>query len=277
MNTEVLEHYRLLGEESRLGAGPGRLEFLRTWDVLARALPPPPARVLDVGGATGVYAGPLAEAGYRVHVVDPVPEHVARSAALPGVSAAEGDARALADAGSGPQGEAGGPDLAQDASQDAVLLLGPLYHLLDRDDRVQAWREAGRVVRPGGVVVGATITRFASLFDGFVKGFYAHPAFLPIVRADLATGQHRVPAEAPAWFTTAYFHHPDELPAEVADAGLTLVGTVLVEGPLWMLGGLDGILADEARTALLLDQLRLVEAEPSLFGASSHLLTVATR
>ena len=88
---------------------------------------------------------------------------------------------------------------------------------------------------------------------------------------------HLLGTEAPTWFTTAYFHHPDELPAEVADAGLTLVGTVLVEGPLWMLGGLDGILADEARTALLLDQLRLVEAEPSLFGASSHLLTVATR
>src|SRR5439155_2231303 len=110
-----------------------------------RALPPAPARILDVGGATGVYAGPLAEAGYAVHVVDPVPEHVARSAALPGVSAAEGDARALD---------------KPDASHDAVLLLGPLYHLLDRADRVRAWREAGRVVRPGGVVVGATISRF---------------------------------------------------------------------------------------------------------------------
>ena len=258
----MLAHYRLLGEESRLTAGTGRLEFLRTWDVLTRVLPPPPARILDVGGAMGVYAGPLARAGYAVHVVDPVPEHVARSAALPGVSAAEGDARALVE---------------PDASHDAVLLLGPLYHLLDRTDRVRAWREAARVVRPGGVVAGATIVRYASLFDGFLRMYYQHPAFLPIVRAALASGEHRVPAAEPRWFTTAYFHHPDELPGEVADAGLALLRTVAVEGPLWMMCGLAEILADEAGTARLLDQLRLVEAEPSLLGASSHLLTLAVR
>jgi SAM-dependent methyltransferase len=262
VDVEVLEHYQLLGEETRLASGTGRLEFLRTWDVLSRALPEPPARVLDVGGATGVYAARLAEAGYTVHVVDPVPEHVARSAALPGVTAAAGDARALTE---------------PDASYDAVLLLGPLYHLLDRADRVRAWREAGRVVRPGGLVVGATIVRYASLFDGLRQTFYRDPVFRPIVRTMLATGEHRVPADRPQWFTTAYFHHPDELPAEVADGGLELVRTVVVEGPLWMVGTLRDILADEAATALLLDQLRLIEAEPSLFGASSHLLTLAAR
>jgi hypothetical protein len=133
------------------------------------------------------------------------------------------------------------------------------------------------VVRPGGIVVGATIVRFASLLDGLARAFYRSPDFLPIVRTDLATGEHRVPADKPQWFTTAYFHHPDELPAEVTDAGLRLVRTVAVEGPLWMIAELDAILADEASTALLLNQLRLVESEPSLFGASSHLLTLATR
>jgi 2-polyprenyl-3-methyl-5-hydroxy-6-metoxy-1,4-benzoquinol methylase len=55
----------------------GQLEFERTRELLRRYLPSPPSRVLDIGGATGVHAGWLAEDGYRVHVVDLMPEHVA--------------------------------------------------------------------------------------------------------------------------------------------------------------------------------------------------------
>jgi 2-polyprenyl-3-methyl-5-hydroxy-6-metoxy-1,4-benzoquinol methylase len=64
-----------MSERYRLDSGQGRLEYLRTWDVLIRVLPAAPATVLDVGGATGAYAGPLAASGYAVRVVDPVPEH----------------------------------------------------------------------------------------------------------------------------------------------------------------------------------------------------------
>src|SRR5262245_11608278 len=111
IGAEILEFYRRGGESTRLSSGAGRLECLRTWDVLTRVLPPPGATVLDVGGATGVYAGPLATAGYRVHVVDPVAEHVSEASTLDGVTASLGDARSLAQ---------------PDASVDAVLLLGPL-------------------------------------------------------------------------------------------------------------------------------------------------------
>jgi SAM-dependent methyltransferase len=251
MRDDVLTYYRRGGEATRL-TGVGRIEFIRTWDILGRVLPRPPARVLDVGGATGVYAAPLAAAGYGVHVVDAVPEHVSAAATITGVTAAVGDARAL------PVG---------DGEYDATLLFGPLYHLLDRADRVRSWREAGRAVRPGGVVVAATISRFASMLDGFAKGFNADPEYRPVVDHALRTGEHR-PADN-RWFTTAYFHHPDEIPGEVADAGLTLDRIAAVEGPLWMI---RERLDDEA---LVLDRLRLVEAEPSLFGASGHLLTVA--
>jgi SAM-dependent methyltransferase len=258
--SEIIEYYRRGGEHDRLAAGQGRLEFLRTWDVLSRVLPAAPAAVLDVGGATGVYAGPLAKAGYRVCVVDPVPEHVTASAALPGVTAELGDARGLP---------------VEDRSVDAVLLLGPLYHLQDRTDRLAVWREAARVVRPGGVIVAATISRFASLFDGFVKDFYGDPRFGPLVERALSDGVHRNEDAERQWFTSAYFHHPDELPGEVADAGLVLRHRLAVEGPLWMTGPrLDDILAEPGQ---LLEMMRAVESEPSLLGASSHLLTVATR
>lgn len=91
MRSEILDYYRHGGERQRLTTGLGRLEFLRTWDVLTRVLPKTPATVIDVGGATGVYAGPLAEAGYRTIVVDPVPEHACDASARPGVEAVIGD------------------------------------------------------------------------------------------------------------------------------------------------------------------------------------------
>lgn len=263
LSPEVLEYYERGGEHLRLTAGTGRLEFLRTWDVLARALPPAPARIVDVGGATGAYARPLAEAGHTVRVIDPVPDHVAAAGALPGVTAAVGDARSLPE---------------PDASADAVLLLGPLYHLPERTDRVTAWREAARVVRPGGVVAGAVISRFASLFDGVVKGWFAEPDYVSVVERALDEGVHRNPDGHPRWFTSAYFHRPEEPAAEAADAGLVDVRKVALEGPAWMTGPrLTEFLADERLTGVLLDMLRRVEAEPSLLGASSHLLTVARR
>jgi SAM-dependent methyltransferase len=260
VSSEILEYYGRGDETDRLSAGTGRLEFLRTWDLLTRVLPPAPARIVDVGGATGVYAAPLAEAGYSVRVVDPVPSHVAASGARPGVTATLGDARDLPE---------------ETGSADAVLLLGPLYHLPDRADRVRAWCEAARVARPGGVVAGAVISRFASLVDGVAKGFFAEPEFRDIVEHDLADGVHHNPSNRPRWFTDAYFHRPEEAPAEAVDAGLTDVRTAAVEGPIWMTGPrLEEFLADAELTRVMLDMLRRIEHEPSIFGASSHLLVV---
>jgi SAM-dependent methyltransferase len=263
LSPEILEYYEHGPEDDRLAAGTGRLEFLRTWDVLSRTLPAAPARVVDVGGATGAYAGPLSSAGYDVRVVDPVPAHVAASGALPGVTAVQGDARDLPE---------------PDASADAVLLLGPLYHLPERADRLAAWREAARVVQPGGVVVGAVISRFASLLDGFAKGYHADPGFVSIVERDLSDGVHLNRAADRRYFTTAYLHRPEEPSAEAEAAGLVDVRTVAVEGPIWIAGTrLAEFLADPHLTEIMLRFLRRVEHEPSLLGASSHLLTVGRR
>jgi SAM-dependent methyltransferase len=92
---EIATYYREMGERTRIVSGRGRLEYLRTWDILTHTLPPSPASILDVGGATGVYAKPLAAAGYQVHLVDLIPEHVADAAAIDGLTASVGDARSL--------------------------------------------------------------------------------------------------------------------------------------------------------------------------------------
>lgn len=96
---------------------------------------------------------PLTEAGYDVVLVDPVPLHVDQARQSGVSSAVVGDARSLE---------------FDDDSFDVVLLLGPLYHLTEREERVCALREAARVVRPSGVIVVAVISRFASTFDAWL-------------------------------------------------------------------------------------------------------------
>jgi ubiquinone/menaquinone biosynthesis C-methylase UbiE len=270
LDRQIAAHYASVPERDRLaGLGTGGLERVRTWELLTRHLPAPPAVVVDVGGAAGVHALPLAAAGYEVHLVDPLALHVEQarraSAEQPGAplaSATVGDARRL--------------DRA-DASVDAALLLGPLYHLTERADRVAALAEARRVLRPGGVVGAAAISRFASTYDGLLRGHLAEPGFEEIVERDVREGQHRNPTGRPEWFTTAYLHLPEELAAEVADAGLRLHALLAVEGPGWVLPDLAEWLGDPARRRRLLAAIRRVEAAPSLLGASAHLLAVAHR
>jgi SAM-dependent methyltransferase len=262
LDPAIGEYYAQGREQARLET-TNRLELLRTRELLARFLPAPPARVLDVGGGAGVHARPLLERGYDVQLVDPVELHVEQARAA-GVPADVGDARAL--------------DHPDDAV-DAVLLLGPLYHLVAADDRRQALREAARVVAPGGVVIAAAISRFASTIDGLARGFLADPDFETIVERDIAEGRHENPTAHPGWFTTAYFHRPDELAAEVEAAGLRLVRLVAVEGPASMLLAADEArwLEDEERRAVLLRAIRRVESEPALLGASAHVIAIAHR
>ncbi|MFC0430139.1 bifunctional 2-polyprenyl-6-hydroxyphenol methylase/3-demethylubiquinol 3-O-methyltransferase UbiG [Kutzneria buriramensis] len=88
-------YYERDEEDGRLGQGVGLLELVRTKELVRRHLPPAPASIVDVGDGTGVHARWLAELGYDVDLVDPVPLHVGRAAEIPGVTAVLGDARKL--------------------------------------------------------------------------------------------------------------------------------------------------------------------------------------
>jgi 2-polyprenyl-3-methyl-5-hydroxy-6-metoxy-1,4-benzoquinol methylase len=253
-------------ESQRIVKGLHELELVRTREIVERHLPPGPLRVLDVGGGPGVHAMWLAELGHQVELVDPMPRHVAAARALADsglpITADTGDARRLTQA---------------DDRFDVVLMLGPLYHLTERGDRVQAWREALRVAKPGGVVIGAAISRFVSVFDGIAADHFANPAFRAIVEQDLATGQHRNPDRVDNWFTTAYFHLPHELEGEAAEAGASIVGLFGVEGlAAWLPHRADRWDDPEARE-LILFSIRATESEPTLSALSQHMLLVTRK
>jgi hypothetical protein len=128
------------------------------------------------------------------------------------------------------------------------------------------------VTAPGGIVAAATISRYVGLFDTLVRGRYVEPEVRRITDAEVVTGVHEPFDQV---FTLAYFHHPEEILGEFADAGLPRAARYAVEGGDWLFADRDAWLDGDDRTAALLEALSSVEQEPSLFGISSHLLTVA--
>ena len=266
----MLEHYDRGEEADRLvTSSAGQLEFERTQEIVLRRLPPPPATIADIGGGPGRYALWLAGLGYRVVHRDVVPMHVeqllAAASAKPeagsAVESAVGDARSL--------------DLA-DASVDAVLLLGPLYHLTRRADRVQALREACRVVRPGGPVFAAAISRWAVRYDGVLRLrlYEQFPAVLEEIGPLERTGVF--PPLWPGSFT-AYTHRPGQLRSEFGLGGLVDTDVVSVECGAFMLPDLKERMADPVARQVIMETARALERVPELMGLGSHLLATGQR
>ena len=169
-------------------------------------------------------------------MVDLVPAHVSTALAA-GLSARVGDARAL--------------DVADDAF-DAVLLLGPLYHLPVAEDRALALSEAARVASQ--LVAVAAISRYA-------WPLYAVRGGVELDEERLAATMRTGVGDPVGDLPDAYSHLPLELAAELRAAGLEGVEVLGIEGPAWFAH-------TDPRVA------RLYDAHPELSGASAHLLGV---
>jgi SAM-dependent methyltransferase len=265
IDRRVTRRYESTDEDARLWQpGRGDLVRLRTWDILERFLPRS-SRVLDVGGGPGTHAAHLAATGHEVTLVDPVPRHVelatrrARGESTPSFETRLGTAADLP---------------ADDASVDAVLLMGPLYHLVDRADRLAALNEATRVLRPGGRILAEVICRHAWLLDATVKGLLDSPTIWGDFQLNIDTGLSQDPASMADGSFWAYFHRPKELRRELTAAGLDDIRLVAVEGYAWLLGDLAARMANPEP---LLRAVRLTETEPSMLGCSAHVIGIATR
>ena len=264
----IVAYYERGDEIRRLSSSGGQLEETRIRELITRHLPATPAVVYDVGGGPGSYACWLARKGYEVHLVDPVPLHVEQAAAAsqtqPDHPIAElyvGDARHL-DRG--------------DNSVDVVLMLGPLYHLTERNERIAALQESYRILRKGGIIFAVAISRYASTLRGMTDGIM-NPEYIKIVDRDLRDGQHRNPNEHPAYFTTAFLHRPEELKSEIEAVGFDLEGLFGIQGPAWLLQNLEEQWADPNCRERLLNIARSLESESSIIGASTHIMAIARK
>jgi len=259
---DVLDYYESGRELDRLNDGSlaGPLEFERTIELLLRYLPARPLEVLDIGGGPGVYANWLLKRGYSVCLVDPVHRHVEAARAL-GVEAQLGEAASLEH---------------PDSSVDVVLLMGPLYHLVDERDRLQALREAKRVLRPGGILFATAISRFAALLDQLVRLDRFHePDEMERIEAIVKSGV--LQAREGGVFTTAFMHLPRQFRQEVSAAGFMGVDVVSIEGPGYLVSNFDERWADGVRRAALVGAARLVESDPELVALGGHLMAVGHR
>ncbi len=260
-DSDLHAYYARDEERDRLSAGVGRVEFLRTIEVISRSLPEAPAVIADIGGGPGRYTDWLVDAGYTVIHRDLVANHVDQVASRHSerVDARVGDARAL--------------DIPDD-TVDAVLLLGPLYHLENAADRMTALSEARRVVRSLGVVYVAAISRWAPRLHGMlVEHIHVeNPVVVEMIDGMEATGEMRPIHHADF---TGYAHTPDEFRAELEGSGLDLESFVSLEGISFALSDLDQRLDDPDERELLLGTLRALESVPELLGLGPHLLATA--
>jgi ubiquinone/menaquinone biosynthesis C-methylase UbiE len=268
VDSAIASYYERAPEESRLQDGVFQLEEFRTRELIQRHSPPEPKTVLDVGGAAGAYAFWLAELGHQVHLIDPAQRLVEQASQRNRTVAAQlasyrvGDARDL-------------PFESQ--SVDLVLLLGPLYHLVAAEDRRRAIEEAFRVLVPGGLLFAAGISRWASALDGLARELLSDPEFAAMVARDIRDGQHRNATDRLDYFTTAYFHRPEDLRAEVEVANFEIKGLYGIEGPGWLLSDFSDRWCDPHRRETILQVARLLEAAPDIIGCSAHLLVVGKK
>lgn len=265
----LAKYYSEGNEKDRLSTH--QIERDRTLRILQKMLPAPPAVILDVGGGAGSYAFPLSERGYEVHLIDPVAVHIeqakeySKQHQLPLKSFSVGDARLIE---------------REDCSSDVVLFLGPLYHLIEASDRMKALQEAFRVLKPGGMLFAAAISRFASLMDSFYKGEIVYSR-LENIDQDIKTGVHRklvgLNSHVTEDMTFAYLHRPWELKKELEQCGFGEVSVRAIEGPVWHKTTIQELQNDQEGWQELLGLLEKIELEETIIGASAHIMGVGIK
>ncbi len=250
-------------EESRLKLNIFQLEYERTIELLNRFLPSPPAVVCDIGGGTGAYATYLAENGYEVHYVDPVPFHinsVEKSGLMKTINM--GDARNLC--------------FFQDNFADIVLLFGPLYHLTERDDRILAINEAHRILKKDGLLLTTHISRYiTALYEGFTLGRYSEKEFVKTSKEILDNGFELHPSKL--FFTEAYFQEPEEIEEEIKSTKFCFEEIFPIESIACTISNFNEWWNDKEKKKLILEIIRKVENKKSLLGATAHIMTKSVK
>lgn len=267
ISTEIENFYTQTSEEARLQLGLGPLEFERNKNLIQRHLPASKGTILDVGGGPGAYAAWLTGLGYTVHLIDPVPKHIKQatkraSSLKKPFKAILGEARHLN---------------FPDESADVVILHGPLYHLQEKQARIDAIQEAKRVLRKGGVVLGFAINYAASTIAGLLNGLMYEPGFMEMCLRELTTGVHTPPDSMPGALVEGYYHRPAQLIEEFKETGLEYMNIYAVEGVVWMDKKYFESRADAGKKQALMHLLSVTENDQALLALSPHMMIAAKK
>jgi ubiquinone/menaquinone biosynthesis C-methylase UbiE len=262
---EVAAYYDQQVDREWLRLTRHRVEYGVTLRAIRDSLPPQ-ARVLDVGGGPGRYAVALAAAGHRVTLLDLSPRMLARASAHANdrrvrlVELVEGTATDLSRFDSG--------------SFDAVLLLGPLYHLPAAEDRFRALRECRRVLSPTGALLAAFITRYAPL--RYLARTDPRLLLRDAERYETLLECGILPEPIDSAVPHAYHARPEEIPPLLQASGFEVLRLLAAEGIV------DGV---EERVSALqgpaweawADLNYDLASDPGLLAASAHVLAIARR
>jgi len=271
---DIRAYYAAFGQREwqRLDRAEGAIEFAVTTEMLGRHLP---ARgcVLDIGGGPGRYAEWLADRGYRVTLADLSPE-------LLDIARSRLSARRIGDGTVTEITEADARDMSRwaDGSFDAVLALGPMYHLPDPDDRRRAATELARVLRPGGMVFVALMPWLAfvrrTVFLADERQHLADPGFMSALRE-----RGEFVNDVPDRFTGGYGVRPDDVATFFEPYGFATRTVVSTHG--FAEGIEDQLIAMRATNPDAYDAaMRLLvdtAGDASLLGLAGHLLYVGER
>lgn len=161
-NTKITlleDYYEHFDEDHRLKTRHGNVEFTISMkyihDILNNDLS---NKVLDIGAATGAYSIPLIYEGYDVTAVELVGHNIEIfKKNCPNANVIQGNALDLS--------------FINDNTYDVVLLFGPMYHLLKKEEKIKALSEAKRVAKDGGVIITSYyMNEYAIIVYGVMKG-----------------------------------------------------------------------------------------------------------
>ena len=261
---EIIENYNSFDEDSRLKSAYGILEEEHTRRLILRHIKTTPLNIYDIGAGTGHYANWLAASGHHIHFSDLVPKHVEVFQNRSGTSkniitVGVEDARRLS---------------YEDNVADLIILNGPLYHLIEKKDRIQVLKEAKRILKNTGRLLVFSISRFAGLDYALSSGEIFNNDYFEMVREEITSGIRNNRALKNKTFIQAYFHSVEEIEAEFTESGLIVENSFGVLGRAWETPDLENVILDSMKKERLLQVAEMMESYPML---GSKILTVGCK
>lgn len=259
-NIEVF--YNKASEETRLDKGMGVFEFERIKSLINKYTPSSPSVIIDVGGGTGKYSEWLAKKGHQVHLVEPVPKHI---------QLAKKRANKLKNKFSIHSGVSQNLEFSNNFA-DLIILHGPLYHLQNKKDRDVTIKEAKRVLKKGGIILGFAINYTASTLVGLLNGLVHKKTFFEMCKNELTTGIHNPPDDFPWLLAEAYYHKPEELKEEFVNQELKYINTYAVEGMAWLDKDYFTNMLHDSKKNTLKELTKITENDSYLLPFSPHMM-----